>query len=749
MRRHRLRAVLVVALAASSFSCAARSYFRQGQSEARKGNWDMAVARLTMALQKDPSNIDYKIALENAKVQASRFHYDEGVKALAADDLDKSQEELEIATKYDVANKSALDELHIVQGKIQKKEETTRRLQDYDAMKARVDQRPLAVPMLSPRNPVPVNFHFSDQPLLTVLDTLSKLSGVNILFDPAMKEKDKRVTIAMSSVTFEQALDEICLLNQLFYKVIDSNTILVAPDSAVSRRHYDESVVRTFYLQNADLTEMATLIPKLVTSQSLKIATNPSLQALTIRGTADEVALVARVLELNDKPRGEVLVEVEILEVERQKLRDYGLSLSQYQLNGTFNPLGTTLDSSGFTNVQPQVLSSLNVSDFVLSIPSTVFAKFMQNSSDVKLLASPKLRAGEGEKTSLSVITQVPVPTTTFQSTTTGGTTFTPVTSTVYKDVGVKMELTPKINPSGDISLKMKAEFSLQGTSVTINNTSFPEFLSRQVEGTLRVRDNERTLLGGLIQGREATTLAGVLGLSNIPILKDIFNSTQKEKDETEILISLTPHLVRAPRLTEADLETLPIGTAETVRVASAHPPLFAMPQPSPVPVAPAPPTSGNIPPPTGPETPPPAPSPAAASSVVLQFVPPLVSGRVGEVLTLNLSGQAVPGVTEVDLTLSYDPSAVEVLSISPGALLSIDKAEIGVERSVENGKAHAHFRRAQAGLGGQGFLAQVQVQGRQPGMARISVDGLTLTTAAGSESPRLPTPGVVELHQP
>jgi general secretion pathway protein D len=742
--------IAMVALAILSGSCAARSYYRQGQSEARKGNWDMAVARLSLAIQKEPKNIDFKIALENAKVQASRHHYEEARKAIAATDLDKAAEELEIATKYDIANKAASEDLRIVRDRIEKREEEKRRLQDYDAMKARAQAKPLPLPVLSPRSPVPITIKFTDASLEKVLDTLSKLSGVNILLDASFK--DKRTSVSLQNVTFEQALDEITLLNQLFFKVIDSNTLIVAADTTTVRRHYDDTIVRSFYLQNADLTEINNLLTKLIVSPSLKIAANPTLQALTVKGTPDEVALVARVIELNDKPRGEVMVEVEILEVERQKLKDYGLALSQYQVNTTFNPLGSTAaNTSGFTSVQPQVLSSLNVSDFVVSIPSTVFAKFMQNESDVKILASPRLRAGEGELTKLNVVTQVPVPTTTFQSTNTGGATFTPVTTTVYKDVGVKMELTPKINPNGDISLKMTAEFSLQGQSVTINGTSFPEFLTRTVQGTVRVKDGEPALIGGLIQGREATTLAGILGLQNIPILKNLFNETTKEKDETEILISLTPHLVRAPKLTEGDLQSLAVGTQELIRVPSAHPPLFGPPETPPSPSIVVPVAGSPLPAPTPqPQVSAPpaaAPSPPVRSSgVTLQWSPAVVSGKAGDILSLNVVALGVQDVLGVELTLTFDKTALEATDLVPGSLLAVDGASIGVEHSLEPGRAHAHFKRA-TGASGSGAVATLRFKGLHSGTAGVALQSLSLTTAAGVEVPSLPAPGSAELR--
>jgi type II secretory pathway component GspD/PulD (secretin) len=182
-----------------------------------------------------------------------------------------------------------------------------------------------------------------------------------------------------------------------------------------------------------------------------------------------------RLVELHDKARGEVLVELEILEVNRNKLKNYGIELSNYTAQATFSPTGQAGElGGGFTNVRAQVLSSLNVSDFVLSIPSTVLVRFLQNEDTTRILANPRLRAAEGKKTSLRIGTEVPIPVTTFTATQAGTSTFAPATSFNYKNVGVNLEITPKVNPNGDISLEMDAEFSTIGADRNVGTGANP-----------------------------------------------------------------------------------------------------------------------------------------------------------------------------------------------------------------------------------------------------------------------------------
>jgi general secretion pathway protein D len=613
-RRDGLAVVLAAALLSSG--CAAHWAYRKGQSEAKKGNWDAAVAKMTVALQKDPDNIGYKISLENARIQASRAHYAEARKQLAAQDLDRAADELEIAVKFDPGNQSAADDLRIVRERIRTREDEKQRLADFDDMRVRAQAARVPVPVLSPRTQVPITLKFAQETSLEkVLETLGKLAGVNVLFDEGFR--DKKVKVELTNVTFQEALDQITLTNRLFYKVLDQNTIIAVPESPQKRRQYDEQILRTFYLQHAEVNETVNLVKTL--AGVTKVAGNPALGAVTVLANADKVALATRIVEAYDKPKGEVMVELQILEVNRTLVKEYGLRLSNYEVSSTFAPFGgsevSTNQTTGtsVTNVRAHVLSSINLADFVVSIPSSVFARFFQTDGNVRILATPRLRAAEGKKTSLRIGTEVPVPVTTFQATQTGGTTFTPATSFQYRNVGVTLDLTPRVNASGDISLELVAEFSILGENRDVGGTILPTFLTRNVNGILRLRDGETSLVGGLLQGRDSTSLRGALGIQSIPILNRLLTNTVKQVDDTEILISITPHLVRGPKLTEADLSSLSVGTEEVVRVRSARPSLFGEPEeaaPSPAP-SPSPPQPGPTPRPPGPAaTPPRAPSP-------------------------------------------------------------------------------------------------------------------------------------------
>ena len=791
---------LVVALAVLfETGCAAHWAYRAGQSESRKGNWDLAVARFTRALQKDPENIGYKIALENARIQASRQHYDVARRHLRAEELDKAAEELQIASNYDPANKSAADDLEIVKDRIRAREEEKRRLSDFDVIKARAQAAPPPVPVLSPQSAVPISIKFDNTSLQKILETMGRLAGVNVLFDEGYR--DKTVSVDLRNEKFQDALDRITFVNRLFYKVLDPNTIIIVPEAAAKRRTYDERVLRTFYLENAEVKDVENLIKTGIGSSTLTVVSNPTLGAITVFGTPDEIAVAERLVGLHDKARGEVMVELEILEVNRNNLKNYGIELSNYQVQATFSPTGTAGElAGGFTNLRAQVLSSLNVSDFVLSIPSTVLARFfLQNESTVRILANPRLRAAEGKKTSLRIGTEVPIPVTTFTATQAGTSSFAPATSFNYKNVGVNLEITPRVNPNGDIALDLDAEFSILGDDRNVgtgqNPLNVPTFLTRKVTGTLRLQDGETTLLGGLLQGRDSDSFAGILGIQSVPILNKIFPSHKKSHDNSEILMSITPHLVRAPKVTAADLQPILIGTRELTRLGTARP-QFGLPEdqlappvsvspapvatPTPPPGAPAPgtlqppvpppgappviPPASGVGPPAGvtpPVAPPPSPSPSPAVEAGVPSGPPSATisnspsegGRepsgaprpmsavfsptdvripVGGTGTVGLVVMGVQDLRGVDLSITYDPAVLEAQDVSPGPLLTLDGAPVGVNRGLETGRLRARFTRT-TGSAGSGVVATMTFRGTRSGTAVVSVESLTLTTATGS----------------
>jgi general secretion pathway protein D len=772
MTRRSVRLVaMVAALALASAGCAARWAYRQGNEASALGEWDLAVARYTRAVQKDPKNIGYKISLENARIQASRFHYDEAKKHIAANDLRKAEEELGIASNYDPANRSAADDLAILRQRILKQEEEQRERAEFEQMKARAQAGArVPVPVLSPRSPVPITMRFEDGSLQKIFESLGRIAGVNVLFDEGFR--DKKASVNLTGVTFQEALDRLTFVNRLFYKVVDQNTLIVVPESRQKRVAYDELLLRTFYVQNAEINDTVNLIKTL--AKITTAAGNQALGAITVLGTVDQLAMAERIIEANDKARGEVLVEVRILEVNRSATKRWGIDLSNYTAGMTLSPTGSSDEiTGGLLNIRAHLLSSLNQADWVVSIPSTIFARFLANDSNVRILASPRLRAAEGKAAELKIGTEVPIPVTSYTVGLGGGTAgggYLPATSFQYRNVGVNLKLTPRVAASGDITLELAAEFSLLGDDRNVGSDSnpinVPTFLTRNVNGVLRLRDGETGLIGGLLQNNEASSFAGALGMNSIPVLGQLFGSRQKRSDESEVLISITPRIVRGPKVTEDDLVPVRVGTQEVPRFEGARPPLFgtepeapsggaapgaaagtrpALPPgvsgeggPGPLP-APAPPPTAPVPtaePPTA--APPTAPD---VRPVTVLLSPPEVALRVGQSGGLAVVLVGARDLQSVEITLAWDPALAEVTDVAAGSLLTLDGAPVVAERAIEAGRARVRFARG-AGATGSGAVVAVTIKGLKAGSGGIVVESLALGHGGGSERPAPPAPG-------
>jgi general secretion pathway protein D len=492
---------------------------------------------------------------------------------------------------------------------------------------------------------------------------------------------------------------------------------------------------------------------------------------------------------LNDKARGEVIVEVRILEVNRNNLKRWGIDLSNYTATATLSPTGAQNEiTGGLLNIRAHLLSSLNQADWVVNIPSTVFVRFLQTDSNVRILASPRLRAAEGKKAELRIGTEVPIPVTSYTVGTSGGVGggYLPATSFQYRNVGVSLDLTPRVAASGDITLELKAEFSLLGDDRNVgsegNPINVPTFLTRNVTGVLRLRDGETGLIGGLLQGRDARSFSGAIGVNNIPVIGKLFGDNRRSVDESEVLISITPRIVRAPKVTEDDMVPLRVGTQEVPKVEGVRGSLFgpepeapaapagtatpsapaapaARPLTSPPPAtAPASPTPAPIPPAPTPSAPiPPAPvppgagpdgaavaaMPAAADTRPIGAIlsPPEVVLQVGQTGAVAIVVVGARDVQGVELSVAWDAALAEVTDVAPGSLLSLDGVPVAAERALEVGRARVKFSRA-TGVTGSGAVAALTLRGLKPGSGSLVVESLALVHAGGSERPAPPAPG-------
>ncbi len=768
LRRSLSTLAVVVAFAAFSVACAASSAYRGGQKFSEKGDWDMAVARFTKALTESPRNLKYKIALENARIQASRSHTDKARKHLQTGNLEKAKEEYGIAVGYDASNRAAADDMAVLQARIDKLAADKRQAKDLAAR--RPADATLPVPLLSARSPVPIKLNMTER-LDKIYQTLGTLAGVNVVFDPDLQGRDKVISANLTGVSFQEALDQIGLVNKKAYRVLDRNTILIFDDTnAQTRQRWDDQVMRTFYLENVEAKDLEAALRTALGAQT-KVAKNDATNSITVISTLDEMALADRFIRSNDKPKGEILVEVEIMEVNRTRAKEYGLQLSNYQAGVELRPTGAEGEvSGGLTNLRAIFLSSLNASDWVVQIPSAIFAKFLQDDTMVKILSSPKVRAFEGKKATFNVGTDIPIPQffPGYANQGTGGNTvgFGGTTSAQYKTVGVNLEIDKaKVTANDEVTMEFKAEFSalgedkVFGTGATAVN--YPTFLTRKLENTLRLTDGVTAVIGGLLQGREARSLKGILGLDSIPLINKLVGGHVSSDQEIEILISLTPHILRAPNVLAEDVEPLYLGLRNNLKIPGVRP-LFGPEEVEPEPEAPGSPSTplsapATLPPsavtpdsslssPTDPATRQ-APPAGGASPLAPPAPTPLPSGgslasraawdrtevrmKVGEVQRVAVNLFNARSLKDVSISVRADSPAVEFVEMVAGQLLSVDGVQVLAERQLEGSRASVQFKRPTPLAGGTGTVVQIGFRATRPGEATIFVENLSLSSGA------------------
>ena len=567
--------VALLTMSALVVGCAASRASGRGESAARGGDWDTAVDHFRQAVQEDPGNIDYQIALERAMIAASVQHLDQARLLEAREQLEDALREYRRASEFDPSNRQIAGKVGEIERRIRDLAEASRPVPTIQQLQQSARQNP--EPLLNPASREPIEVVFNNASLRDILTSLGTSAGINVTFE--RDYQDRSYTVQMSGVTFEEALDQIFAGNLLFYKAINDRTILVIPDNAQKRALYSEQVIRTFFVSHADATEVAQILNGVIRIPALAVApqivANKTNNTITVRATANIVAIIERVIAQNDNPKAEVVIDVQIMEISRTRASDFGIDLSDFSIGGVFSPeadpRGT--DASGIFNLNT-VTRGISTADFYLSVPSAV-VRFLETDSETRLIAKPQLRGAEGQEITLNLGDQIPVPATVFTPVAQGGANFNPLTSFNYKDVGVNVTVTPRVTFDGDIILDLLVENSTRTADVNIAGQNLPSFGSRRVQTQLRMRDGESTLLAGLLREDERSSLRGFPGLSRIPILRNLLGSEDATITQTDIIMLLTPRIVRTQQLTAEDVSPIFIGSQQSLGLGG-PPPLIA-----------------------------------------------------------------------------------------------------------------------------------------------------------------------------
>ena len=559
-RRRAARLLAAAALLILMTGCVASKAFRVAEKDARTLRWDSAVINYSKAVAHDPGNLRYSVALARAKLKASQAHFEKAKKYLEADQLEFAVGELQQSVLLDPGNQHMRTELEKAEQKLvslrgQREATDLERLKEKTRLLGREPAR------LNPSSNIPIVLKFRDHEIGKIYDALSKAAGINFLYD-AQVDLKKKVSIDVANVPFEQAMDILMMTNKHFFKILDAGTIIIAQDTRQKRQEYQDLVIKTFYLSNAEVKDVQTLLRTLLDAR--KIAQSNQLNAITIRDTPEIVQVAEKIIEANDKAKAELVVDVELLEINRSTLQTLGFNLSSNVLNLTFNG-----PDNGVPLNNLQLLRQSG--NYALGPIPGVTLDFLRSDSDTKTIAKPQLRVTEGEKANIHIGDRVPIPTTTFNTANTVGGNVVPITSFVYQEIGIIIDIEPRVHHNKEVTMKLRVEVSSLGPSIsTGQGISQPQIQTREIETVIRLRDGETNLLAGLIQETEQQSTSGVPGVSNVPILRRIFSRNNKNRQATDIVLTLTPHIIRIPDIREEDLKALWVGTEQNIQLSGA-----------------------------------------------------------------------------------------------------------------------------------------------------------------------------------
>jgi general secretion pathway protein D len=544
-------AVLCLTCCLFAAGCAAAGALRRGDDAEHRQDYDLAVVEYAKALRLRPEDGNTRAALERSKLRASQDHFSRGRRFAAIGKLDQALVEYELASELNPGNGDVDEELRSTRNKLRVKIAVAREGKtELQTLIERARDLPPPGMDLPTGVKMPASLIFRDASSRDVYIAISRLANISLIFDSSFR--DTPVTVDLRNTTLDDALSTVAGATRTFFRVTAPKTVVVIPDTPAKRREYEEEIIRTFYLSNADLKETMDLLRMVLDAR--RISPTTATNALTIKDSPERIAAASRVISAIDKARPEVIIDVELIEVDRTKLQEYGLQIASPGSPGINGSASVATSSAG---ISLRALRNLSQSDILLASLPSLYFRLLKSDANTRTLANPQLRTTDGVAAQARFGEQVPVPVTTFAPLATGGAAQQPITSFNYQNIGVNIDITPRTHHDDDVSLTLKVAVT------NISGTGFgglPTFGNREINTVIRLRDGETNMLAGLIRDDERHSLDGIPGLSDLPLVGRIFGHATKTTTQTDIILTLTPHIIRVLDLTEADLRPFRVG---------------------------------------------------------------------------------------------------------------------------------------------------------------------------------------------
>lgn len=769
-------AVVLLLLAAGLLSgCAAEKLGREGQLLIDEGRYEEGLSRLQEAARANPDDVSYRAALARNRERITTRLLAEAASARAAGRGEEAQAMYELVLKIEHDNSRARDgletlamdrrhEIMIAEARVLLKKmdanaaaaalkpvllENPKHSQAV-ALQRQIDEQAakelMAGPTLQAQFKKPVTLQFRDANLKMVFEALSRVSGINILLDKDVKP-DLKTSIFVKDVSVEDTIDLILMQSQLSKKVISSNTVFVYPNTPIKTKDYQDLMIKSFHLTNADPKQMQIMLKTVLKTKDIFL--NEKINSIVIRDTPEAIHLAEKMIADQDIAEPEVMLEVEVLEVNRTRLTDIGINwpdqltltavgtgqLSTAGAAAAANPLTPTLDQ----------LRHINGTSIVTSPQLSVTLKAMLQDTDTKILASPRIRARNREKAKIMIGDRVPVITNAVTPVATGSPVVTG--SVQYLDVGLKLEVEPDIHLDNEVAIKINLDVSsiVKEVQNTTSGTLAYQIGTRNASTMLQLKDGETQILAGLINNEQRNSASKVPGLGQLPILGRLFSEHNNNGTKTEIILSITPHIVGKVHQpdareveywsgTEANLQTRliqfrPFGAVTLNSPTTAIPGMSAMPAP---PVNPA---VANA---------------APEARLALSWQGP-DQVKVGDKISLTLNTQSAQGLKNLGFLVGFDPSVLKASDVVEGDFLQQNNSQPQLSKTIDQAGGQIKVELlGTAGASGSGSIATIMFEAiRAVPQSQITASRILVVGANGEALAfAAPNPYLLEVSQ-
>ncbi len=749
-----MRCIMIGIVAIFFWQCSGRKITRDAQQAMDTAHWDRAYQLWDQVLKEDPKNTSAKMQRDRSRINASLEHLQRGLHYAKGQQLDEALFELSLSLSYDPYNQTAIDMHESVVS--QQKQQLAMKSDEYVEPESPYS----SFPALEPTTWNPINLHFPQpKDIRDIYVAMGRAYGINILVDS--KIRSDKMAIDLRNLDFLKALDTLMVLNRHFFKVVDRNTLIILEDNKQNKEQYTNQVIRTFYLSNITPNDLKSHLRTL--GDMKEYATNDELNAITIKGTPEQIALAERIITTNDKPQPEVIIEVELLEVNKTAMRQVGLlpiSTIDGQNGYSVGILADPLDQSDNDNGLRGFFPNLNSEDFLTVVPALAL-NFLKETGDSKQVANPHLRVTAGKEASILIGQKIPIASTSFtpigltgsgsnsNSNQFGG---QPLTTFNYNDVGIKLSITPRVHHNDEVTLTLDLE-----VSSVISQSLQPILGQRKVNTTIRLKNSETNVLFGLLQNDERKSLTGIAGLSDIPVLGRLFSNKDSVITQTDIILTLKPIIVRGHNIRDSDRDTyelsalsltslygdrrlkqgkdlspmdLQIPDSDDESASDAFVPEHSRP------------ARANDTSPTTDETEEELPFDEAEEGpapAVLSFTPLQVSARQDDFFDLQLFITNVQQLKRGEIVIEYDPNIIQVESVDVGNFMAGQKKPLLTPAWNHNeGRVSlVIFQRDQEeGFSGSGILANLKFKSIAPGDGNLTFTRTLLENLAGQTIP-------------